>query len=318
MAEHKQLVFCLFLCFLSLTPKFAWSRVPSVLKLFSDDDNSNPLELVKDNEERFLYAVYRVGDLNRTIEFYTVCFGMQLFEKEDRPSLRYSYAVVGYGAQDTHFFLKLIYDYGVDSIDIGTGFGHFGILSLDANQTLDLVVANGGVVTMYPRTNGDGSVTAFVVDPSGYLFEITQTSSNNQSLIIDHINFSLTNLNRSIDFYQRALDLNLVRYYDIPEVSFTIALLSYGQIYQTTALELTYNGSATNFTHGNGYSHLAVSTDDVYQSAKVIRNVTRELGGRIIRPPGRLPGTHTYITAFLDLLGWKIVLLEKDNFLKEM
>ncbi|KAH9762478.1 putative lactoylglutathione lyase [Citrus sinensis] len=79
-----------------------------------------------------LHVVYRVGDLDRTIKFYTECLGMKLLRKRDIPEEKYTNAFLGYGPEDSHFVIELTYNYGVDKYDIGTGFGHFGIAVDDA------------------------------------------------------------------------------------------------------------------------------------------------------------------------------------------
>ncbi|PIA64816.1 hypothetical protein AQUCO_00100348v1 [Aquilegia coerulea] len=87
----------------------------------------NALEWVKKDNRRMLHVVYRVGDLDKTIKFYTECLGMKLLRKRDIPEERYTNAFLGYGPEDSHFVVELTYNYGVDKYDIGAGFGHFGI-----------------------------------------------------------------------------------------------------------------------------------------------------------------------------------------------
>ncbi|GAY49616.1 hypothetical protein CUMW_120480 [Citrus unshiu] len=89
--------------------------------------HESALEWVKKDKRRMLHVVYRVGDLDRTIKFYTECLGMKLLRKRDIPEEKYTNAFLGYGPEDSHFVIELTYNYGVDKYDIGTGFGHFGI-----------------------------------------------------------------------------------------------------------------------------------------------------------------------------------------------
>ncbi|KAK1418560.1 hypothetical protein QVD17_27705 [Tagetes erecta] len=98
----------------------------------------NALEWVKSDKRRMLHVVYRVGDLDRTIKFYTECLGMKLLRKRDIPEERYTNAFLGYGPEDSHFVIELTYNYGVDKYDIGTAFGHFGIAVDDVSETFTI------------------------------------------------------------------------------------------------------------------------------------------------------------------------------------
>ncbi|MCL7030739.1 hypothetical protein MKW94_028083 [Papaver nudicaule] len=80
-----------------------------------------------------LHVVYRVGDMDKTIKFYTECLGMKLLRKRDIPEERYTNAFLGYGPEDSQFVVELTYNYGVDKYDIGNGFGHFGIAVEDVS-----------------------------------------------------------------------------------------------------------------------------------------------------------------------------------------
>ncbi|KAK3188395.1 hypothetical protein Dsin_027956 [Dipteronia sinensis] len=84
-------------------------------------------------------------------------------------------------------------------------------------------------------------------------------------------------------------------------------MLGFADESQNTILESTYNYGVTEYSKGNGYAQIAISTDDVYKSAEVINLVTQEFGGKITRQPGPLPGINTKITSFLDPDGWKTV-----------
>ncbi|KAJ7553696.1 hypothetical protein O6H91_06G108900 [Diphasiastrum complanatum] len=133
------------------------------------------LEWAQKDERRMLHVVYRVGDLEKTIKFYTECLGMKLLRKRDIPEERYTNAFLGYGPEETHFVVELTYNYGVDKYDLGTGFGHFGIAVEDVYKTVELIKAKGGKVTREPGpVKGGSSVIAFVEDPDGYKFELIQ------------------------------------------------------------------------------------------------------------------------------------------------
>ncbi|KAM1593291.1 hypothetical protein ACFX1Z_036671 [Malus domestica] len=279
--------------------------------------NAEILEWPKKDKRRFLHAVYRVGDLDRTIKFYTEAFGMKLLRKRDIPEEKYSNAFLGFGPEDSHFVVELTYNYGVSSYDIGTGFGHFAIATPDVKKLVEDVRAKGGNVTREPGpVKGGTSVIAFVKDPDGYTFEIIQRPSTPEPLC--QVMLRVGDLERSIKFYEKALGLKLLRTIERPEYKYTIAILGYAEEDQTTILELTYNYGVTEYTKGNAYAQIAIGTDDVYKSAEAVNLVTQELGGKITRQPGPIPGLNTKITSFLDPDGWKTVLVDNEDFLKEL
>lgn len=279
--------------------------------------NAEILEWPKKDKRRFLHAVYRVGDLDRTIKFYTEALGMKLLRKRDIPEEKYSNAFLGFGPEDSHFVVELTYNYGVSSYDIGTGFGHFAIATPDVKKLVEDVRAKGGNVTREPGpVKGGTSVIAFVKDPDGYTFEIIQRPSTPEPLC--QVMLRVGDLERSINFYEKALGLKLLRTIERPEYKYTIAILGYAEEDQTTILELTYNYGVTEYTKGNAYAQIAIGTDDVYKSAEAVNLVTQELGGKITRQPGPIPGLNTKITSFLDPDGWKTVLVDNEDFLKEL
>ncbi|XP_042519668.1 lactoylglutathione lyase GLX1 [Macadamia integrifolia] len=279
--------------------------------------SENVLEWAKNDKRRFLHAVYRVGDLDRTIKFYTEGFGMQLLRKRDIPEEKYSNAFLGFGPEESNFVVELTYNYGVDKYDIGTGFGHFAIATEDVYKFVESARAKGGVVTREPGpVKGGKSVIAFVKDPDGYLFEIIQRGPTPEPLC--QVMLRVGDLDRSIKFYEKALGMKLLRTVDRPEQKYTLAMMGYADEHETTVMELTYNYGVTEYTKGNAYAQVAVSTEDVYKSAEAVNLVTQELGGKITRQPGPLAGINTKITAFLDPDGWKTVLVDNEDFLKEL
>ncbi|XP_057960621.1 lactoylglutathione lyase GLX1-like [Malania oleifera] len=275
------------------------------------------LEWAQKDKHRFLHAVYRVGDLDRTIKYYTECFGMKLLRKRDIPEEKYSNAFLGFGQEDSHFVLELTYNYGVDSYDIGTGFGHFAIASQDVYKMVEEIRAKGGNITREagPVKGGTG-VIAFVTDPDGYRFELVQRGSTSDPLCL--VMLRVGDLDRSIKFYEKALGMKPLSKTDRPEYKYTVAMMGYGDEHETTVLGLTYNYGVTEYTKGNAYAQVAISTDDVYKSAEFVNLVTQELGGKITRQPGPIPGINTKITSFLDPDGWKTVLVDNEDFLKEL
>jgi lactoylglutathione lyase len=128
---------------------------------------------------RVLHTMLRVGDLDRSIDFYTNVLGMQLLRKTDRPEQRYTLAFVGYGDERTNAILELTWNYGVERYDVGTGYGHVAVEVDDAARTCDAVRASvgqyGGAVTREAGpVKGGTTVIAFVQDPDGYKIELIE------------------------------------------------------------------------------------------------------------------------------------------------
>jgi lactoylglutathione lyase len=279
--------------------------------------NAELLEWPKKDKRRFLHVVYRVGDLDRTIKFYTESFGMKLLRKRDIPEEKYSNAFLGFGPEQSNFVVELTYNYGVPSYDIGTGFGHFAISTPDVYKLVEDIRAGGGNVTREPGpVKGGQSVIAFVKDPDGYTFELIQRGPTPEPLC--QVMLRVGDLDRAIKFYEKALGMRLLKKVDRPEYKYTIAMLGYAEEHETTVLELTYNYGVTEYTKGNAYAQIAIGTDDVYKSGEVVNLVIQELGGKITRQPGPIPGLNTKITSFLDPDGWKTVLVDNEDFLKEL
>ena len=126
---------------------------------------------------KILHTMIRVGDLQRSIDFYTGVMGMELLRTTDRPEQKYKLAFVGYGDESKGAVLELTYNYGVDKYDVGTGFGHIAIAVPDAAAACAGVRAKGGTVTREAGpVKGGTSVIAFVQDPDGYKLELIETT----------------------------------------------------------------------------------------------------------------------------------------------
>ena len=118
----------------------------------------------------------RVGNLQRSIHFYTNVLGMKLLRKTDRPDQRYTLAFVGYGDEREHAVLELTYNYGVERYDLGDAYGHVAIAVPDAKAACDAVRAKGGNVTRDAGpVKGGTTVIAFVQDPDGYKIELIES-----------------------------------------------------------------------------------------------------------------------------------------------
>jgi lactoylglutathione lyase len=117
----------------------------------------------------------RVGNLQRSIDFYTQVLGMQLLRTTDRPDQKYSLAFVGYGSNPDHAEIELTYNYGVDHYEIGTAFGHIALSVRDVYASCEKIRASGGAITREAGpVKGGNTVIAFVVDPDGYKIELIQ------------------------------------------------------------------------------------------------------------------------------------------------
>jgi lactoylglutathione lyase len=117
----------------------------------------------------------RVGDLQRSIDFYTKVLGMKLLRTTDRPEQKYTLAFVGYGSNPEQAELELTYNYGVDKYELGTAYGHLAIGVEDVHAACDRIRASGGTITREPGpVKGGTTMIAFVQDPDGYKIELIQ------------------------------------------------------------------------------------------------------------------------------------------------
>ncbi len=124
---------------------------------------------------RLLHTMLRVGDMQRSINFYTEVMGMTLLRTTDRPDQKYTLAFLGYGSNPDHAEIELTYNYGVDQYDLGTAYGHIAIGVLDAAATCAAVKASGGNVTREAGpVKGGNTVIAFIQDPDGYKIELIE------------------------------------------------------------------------------------------------------------------------------------------------
>jgi lactoylglutathione lyase len=117
----------------------------------------------------------RVGNLERSIDFYTQVLGMTLIRRSENPEYKYSLAFVGYGSNPDHAELELTYNHGVDHYELGTAYGHIALGVEDAYATCEKIRAAGGKITREPGpVQGGSTVIAFVTDPDGYKIELIQ------------------------------------------------------------------------------------------------------------------------------------------------
>ena len=122
---------------------------------------------------RILHTMLRVGDLERSIKFYSEVLGMRLLRRADRPAGKYTLAFMGYQDESQGAALELTYNYGVNKYELGSGYGHVAIEVDDAYRTCEEIKRRGGKVTREAGPVKHGTtVIAFVEDPDGYKIEL--------------------------------------------------------------------------------------------------------------------------------------------------
>ncbi|PVZ84981.1 lactoylglutathione lyase [Serratia sp. S1B] len=124
---------------------------------------------------RLLHTMIRVGDLQRSIDFYTNVLGMRLLRTTENAEYKYSLAFVGYTDETAGSVIELTYNWGVDSYDMGSAFGHLALGVDDVAATCDIIRQSGGKVTREAGpVKGGTTVIAFVEDPDGYKIELIE------------------------------------------------------------------------------------------------------------------------------------------------
>lgn len=132
---------------------------------------------------RLLHTMLRVGDLQRSIAFYTDVLGMTLLRTSENPEYKYSLAFVGYGPESEEAVIELTYNWGVDSYDLGTAYGHIALSVDDAAAACERIRQNGGNVTREAGpVKGGTTVIAFVEDPDGYKIELIEAKDAGKGL----------------------------------------------------------------------------------------------------------------------------------------
>lgn len=124
---------------------------------------------------RILHTMLRVGDLERSLAFYTGVLGMKLLRRTDYPDGKFTLAFVGFDAEDRSAVIELTHNWGVEKYELGNGFGHIAIEVEDAYATCTAIKQRGGNVVREAGPMKHGStVIAFVEDPDGYKIELIQ------------------------------------------------------------------------------------------------------------------------------------------------
>lgn len=122
---------------------------------------------------RILHTMLRVGDLQRSIDFYTRVLGMKLLRKSENSEYKYTLAFVGYGDEKNEAVIELTYNWGVSEYELGSAYGHIALEADDIYATCDALRAAGAKITREPGpVKGGTTVIAFVEDPDGYKIEL--------------------------------------------------------------------------------------------------------------------------------------------------
>ncbi|QNS16117.1 lactoylglutathione lyase [Mannheimia bovis] len=132
---------------------------------------------------RILHTMLRVGDLERSIKFYTEVLGMRLLRRSENEQYKYSLAFLGYADESESAVIELTYNWGVDSYELGTAYGHIALGVDDIYQTIEDVRAAGGKITREPGpVLGGTTVIAFAEDPDGYKIEFIENKNAQAAL----------------------------------------------------------------------------------------------------------------------------------------
>ena len=124
---------------------------------------------------RLLHTMIRVGDLDRSIDFYTRIMGMRLLRRKDYPEGRFTLAFVGYEEESEGSVIELTHNWGTANYELGNGFGHLAIATEDIYKLCKAIEASGGIITRAPGPMKHGTtVIAFIKDPDGYAIELIE------------------------------------------------------------------------------------------------------------------------------------------------
>ncbi len=128
---------------------------------------------------RLLHTMLRVGDMDRSITFYTEVLGMTLLRRKDYPDGEFTLAFVGYGDEAHNSVIELTYNWGTASYELGTAYGHIALEVEDVYKACEDIRSRGGRITREPGPMKHGtSILAFVEDPDGYKIELLSPSRN--------------------------------------------------------------------------------------------------------------------------------------------
>ncbi len=124
---------------------------------------------------QFLHTMIRVGDLQKSVDFYCKAFGMKEIRRRDVPDGKYTNVFIGYGEDTDHTVIEMTYNYGVEKYEMGTAFGHLAVGVPDVAKACEVAAAAGGTITRPAGPVKFGTtIIAFVKDPDGYAIELVQ------------------------------------------------------------------------------------------------------------------------------------------------
>jgi lactoylglutathione lyase len=130
-------------------------------------------------EFSYLHTMIRVKNLDESVKFYTELLGMKELRRNDVPDGKYTLAFVGYGDEKAHTVLELTYNYGVESYDQGTAFGHLALGVPDIYGTCERLRKAGAKIAREPGPVKFGTtVIAFIEDPNGYKIELIERKAS--------------------------------------------------------------------------------------------------------------------------------------------
>ena len=123
----------------------------------------------------FLHTMIRVGNLEKSVDFYSKAFGMKEIRRRDVPDGKYTNVFIGYGEDTDHTLIEMTYNYGVEKYEMGTAFGHLAVGVPDVAKACEIAAAAGGTITRPAGPVKFGTtIIAFVKDPDGYLIELVE------------------------------------------------------------------------------------------------------------------------------------------------
>eukprot|EP01023_Acetabularia_acetabulum_P033053 TRINITY_DN30912_c0_g1_i2.p1 TRINITY_DN30912_c0_g1~~TRINITY_DN30912_c0_g1_i2.p1 ORF type:complete len:298 (+),score=32.31 TRINITY_DN30912_c0_g1_i2:40-933(+) len=236
-----------------------------------------------EDERRLLHAVLRVGDIDKSFEFYEKELGMQKLRFRDLPEEGYSNGFVGYGSELSYFSLEFSYTYGLNSFRVGEDVQFF--------------------VSTTSKENG------VYKDPTGYKWNNTSQAATAQDPL-SKIQFQVSNLEKSAEYYKQVMGMSIIEQ-DQSSISFTY---TNNDIKIAPVILQLVQKKDGNVDKGDAYVQIAVSTKNVFETSEQIK----QNGGKVVREAGPVPGIGTKIVATVDPDGWKYVFVDNSDFLKEL